>query len=188
MCDIDNPLYGPQGAAHIFGPQKGADPAMVEELDRGLRHLADIIRRDLHMEVHQIPGAGAAGGMGAGMRAFFGGTLRMGIETVLDTVRFDAIAGDADLVLTGEGRIDLQSIRGKVVIGVARRAKKLKVPVVAIVGDIGDDIEAAYQEGVSGIFSINRMAKDLESVRGRAPQDLALTVRNLMFFLSSMGR
>ena len=125
MCDIDNPMYGETGAAYIFGPQKGADPEMVKELDAGLRHLGEVIKRDLGRDLTTVPGGGAAGAMGVGMMAFFHSTLQMGIETVLDTVAFDDMIGDADYIFTGEGKLDTQSLRGKVVIGVARRAKIL---------------------------------------------------------------
>lgn len=187
MCDIDNPMFGPRGAAHVFAPQKGADEEAVECLDSGLRHLAELIRRDLGLEVAHIPGAGAAGAMGAGAFAFFGASLEPGIEAVLDTVGFESLAEGADLILTGEGKIDRQSLRGKVVIGVSRRAKKLDIPVVAIVGDIGDDIEAVYQEGVNGIFSINRVAMDFNHAKKRSEEDLALTVDNLMRFIQRMS-
>ncbi len=186
MCDIDNPLCGPQGAAAVFGPQKGADEAMVQRLDAGLRHLAKLVRRDLGIGILDLPGAGAAGGMGGGTVAFLGARLEMGIETVLNTVSFNELAADADLVLTGEGKLDVQSLRGKVVIGVARRTKKLHVPLIAIVGDIGDAVEQAYTEGVSGIFSINRVAVPYAEAKVRAHSDLALTVDNLFRFIHNM--
>lgn len=188
MCDIDNPLYGPSGAAYVFGPQKGASPKIVEQLDAGLRHLSEIIRRDLGVDVAEIPGGGAAGGMGAGMVAFFGSSLQMGIETVLDTVRFSELLENTDMVFTGEGKIDGQSLRGKVVIGVARRAKQKGVPVVAVVGDIGDNVEGAYDEGVSAVFSINRVAVDFRQARTRAKSDLALTMDNLMRFVDCLKK
>ncbi len=187
MCDIDNPLCGPQGAAAVFGPQKGADSAMVARLDEGLRHLAEVVRRDTGCNAMDEPGAGAAGGMGYGMLACFGAKLQMGIETVLDTVSFETLARRADVILTGEGRMDGQSLRGKVVMGIARRAKPLGVPVVAVVGDIGDDVAPAYEQGVTGIFSINRVAQDFEKVRARSKNDLALTMDNLVRFCVSMG-
>ena len=187
MCDIDNPFYGPTGAAYIFGPQKGADEQMVKILDANLQSLAAVIQKDCNIDVQAIPGSGAAGGMGGGMAAFFGSRLQMGIETVLETVNFDNLLQDADLVLTGEGKIDGQSLRGKVVIGVARRAKRAEVPVLAIVGDIGDDVEGAYDEGVSGIFSINRVAVEFKKAKPRAPQDMEKTIDNLMRFTKRMG-
>lgn len=180
MCDIDNPLCGPQGAAHVFGPQKGADAAAVERLDAGLAHLAEVLARDVGRDVRTLPGAGAAGGMGGGMAAFFKSPLQMGIDAVLDTVRFDTLAAGADAVFTGEGRLDAQSLRGKVVIGVARRAKKAGVPVVAVVGDVGEGAKAAYAEGVSAIFSINRVAVPYSEARLRAPQDLADTMDDIL--------
>jgi len=187
MCDIDNPMYGSMGASHIFGPQKGATPELVELLDAGIRHLSDIINRDLGMDLSNIPGAGAAGAMGAGMLAFFGAKLQMGIETVLDTVRFDEELIGTDMVLTGEGKIDGQSLRGKVVIGVARRAKLANIPVVAVVGDIGNDVEPAYAEGVSSIISINRVAVSFFEARHRSRSDMALTIDNFMRFCKRMG-
>jgi glycerate kinase len=186
MCDIDNPFYGPTGAAQVFGPQKGANKEMVELLDDGLKRLSETINDQLHIDVSQILGSGAAGGMGGGMVAFFGARLQKGIETVLDAVDFDSIAKDADMVFSGEGKIDSQSLRGKVVIGVACHTHKIGVPLIAIVGDIGDNIQSVYERGVSGVFSINRVAVDFEQARERCKSDLALTMDNLMRFMSSM--
>lgn len=183
MCDIDNPLYGENGAAYIFGPQKGATPDMVKELDMGLRHLDEIIQADLHLSLGDIKGAGAAGGMGCGSVAFFGSVLQMGIETILDTVKFDELLKDADYVLSGEGKFDTQSLRGKVVLGIATRTKKANVPLIAIVGGIGDGIEEAYERGVSGIFSINRVPEDFQVSRKKSTQNLYLTVDNLMRYM-----
>lgn len=188
MCDISNPLTGTKGAAHVFAPQKGADHETVLRLDGGLRHLAQMVRHQLGLEIETMPGAGAAGGMGGGMVAFFGSRLEMGIEAVLDTVEFDRLLAGADLVFTGEGKIDSQSLGGKVVIGVAGRAKKQHVPTIAIVGDIGDPIEAAYDMGVSGIFSINRVAVPYEQAKPRAKEDLRRTMGNLCRWMKAMGR
>ena len=185
MCDIDNPLYGETGAAYVFGPQKGADEEMVKLLDEQLRAAAKVIESELGINVSLMPGAGAAGGMGAGTVAFFNAALRMGIEAVLDTVKFDELAIGADYIFTGEGRIDTQSLRGKVVIGVSRRAMKYKIPVIAIVGDISDGIESAYEQGVSGIFSINRVAVPFPEARQRAREDLRLTMDNLIRFIKT---
>ena len=181
MCDIDNPLCGPTGAAAVFGPQKGADAAMVARLDAGLHHLAEVLRRCLGADVEDLPGAGAAGGMGAGMAAFFRSRLQPGIETVLDTVRFGEVVRDADLILTGEGKLDSQSLRGKVVSGVAKRAGG--VPVIAVVGDVGDGIETVYGMGVTAVFSINRVAVPYEKARLRAEGDLRATVTDIMRLL-----
>jgi len=180
MCDIDNPLYGESGAAYVFSPQKGASPETVKLLDDNLKACAATVKSELGVDVADLPGAGAAGGMGAGMVAFFGATLKAGIDTVLDTVNFEHIAADADMIITGEGRIDSQSLRGKVVIGIAQRAKEINVPVVAIVGDIGDNMEPAYELGVTAIYSINRVAVPFSVAKHRSKSDLALTVDTLM--------
>ena len=187
MCDIDNPFYGPTGAAAIFGPQKGADEAMVADLDGKMKHLASVIEEQIGVDLQEIPGSGAAGGMGGGMKAFFGARMQMGIDAVLETTGFEKLAADADVVFTGEGKVDTQSLRGKVVIGVARKAKKMGIPVIAVVGDIGDDIEAAYGEGVTGIFSTNRVAVPYKEARLRAKSDMKLTMDNILRFMKSMG-
>lgn len=188
MCDIDNPFYGSDGAAAVYGPQKGADEAMVKALDGKMRKLAGVIKRDCGADVQSIPGSGAAGGMGGGMVAFFGSRLQMGIETVLDVVGFSSLLDGADFVYTGEGRIDGQSLRGKVVIGVAHEARAKGVKVIAFVGDIADNIEGAYDEGVTAIFSINRVAIPYKEQRPRAKSDLGLTVDNLLRYQKSLGQ
>jgi len=184
MCDIDNPLYGESGAAYVFAPQKGADAEMVRMLDQNLRSAAQTVKEQLSVSLDEVPGAGAAGGMGGGMLAFFGARLQMGITTVLDALAFEQKARGADFIFTGEGKLDTQSLRGKVVVGVARRAQKIGVPVIAVVGDIGDGIDAVYEEGVCAVFSINRVAVDFSQAKLRSRQDMALTMDNLMRFLS----
>ena len=188
MCDIDNPLCGPTGASAVFGPQKGADPELVGRLDGNLRHLAEVIRRDLGAEILDLPGAGAAGGMGGGAAAFWNGKLRMGIETVLDTVGFDEIVRGARLVITGEGRLDSQSLRGKVVSGVAARAKQAGVPVVALVGAVGEGADGIYDLGVCGVFTTNHRPESFEEARLHAADNLRRTIRNLMGFLKAMEK
>ena len=188
MCDIDNPLCGPMGAAAVFGPQKGAGPAMVRRLDEGLRHLAEVIRRDLGRDVLELPGGGAAGGFGAGAAAFFASPLRMGIDVVLELTAFDEKAADADLIITGEGRLDSQSLRGKVVIGVARRAKALGVPAAALVGASETDMAAAYGEGVSGVFPINPAPAVFEEVKAHCQENLRFTAANLVRFYRAVRR
>ena len=186
MCDIDNPLCGPTGASEVFGPQKGADPEMVRRLDGNLRHLAEVIRRDLGAEILDLPGAGAAGGMGGGAAAFWNGKLQMGIETVLDTVDFDEIVRGARLVITGEGCLDGQSLRGKVVSGVAARARRAGVPVVALVGAVGEGADGIYDLGVCGVFTTNHRPEPFEEARLHAADNLRRTIRNLMGFLKAM--
>ena len=180
MCDIDNPLYGENGAAYIFGPQKGADPEMVKVLDRNLRAFSETVKKALGMDLSGLEGGGAAGGMGAGMSCFFGAKLQMGIETVLETVGFDHLLEDADVVFTGEGRLDSQSLRGKVVIGIARHTKPKKVPLIAVVGCIEDPIDSVYEEGVTAVFTTSRAIIPFEQVKLRCEDDLRRTMDNLM--------
>lgn len=183
MCDIDNPMYGENGAAYIFGPQKGADPAMAAELDRGLRHAATVMERDLGFSAAERPGSGAAGAMGAGMVAFFDARLQMGIEAILDAVGFDEMIRDADMIFTGEGKLDSQSLRGKVVAGVARRARRQNKSVVAVVGGAGENMGPIYETGVSAVFTINRLPQDLSISRHYAQENLAFTMDNILRFL-----
>ena len=189
MCDIDNPMYGPTGAAYVFAPQKGADPDMVKELDDGLRHLAQRIACTLGRDESHTPGAGAAGAMGMGMLSFFGSKLQMGIQTVLDVVRFEELAADADYIITGEGKLDSQSLRGKVVIGVAQRAKALGKPVLAIVGGVDDEaVQEAFEQGVTAVFPINRLPQDFSVSRYHSEENLSHTADNIMRLLAAEQR
>jgi len=141
-CDVTNPLTGPRGASAVYGPQKGATPEMVAELDAALHHFAEIIRRDLGVDVEQLPGAGAAGGLGAGLVAFAGARLQPGAEMVMEALHLDERLMDAQLVITGEGRLDSQTARfGKGPAAVARHAKNAGIPVVAIGGSVADETE-----------------------------------------------
>lgn len=185
MCDIDNPLYGEAGAAAVFAPQKGADAAMVARLDAGLRHLGQVAARCLGRDFSHLPGAGAAGGLGFGIAAFCGAQLRMGIDAVLDAVGFDSLLPGTDVVFTGEGKIDSQSARGKVVSGVAARCRKAGVPVVAVVGQIGQGFEEMYQQGLTAVFSINRAAQPFAESRFHAGENLALTMENIARLLAA---
>ena len=183
MCDIDNPMHGPTGAAYVFGPQKGADPETVAFLDSQLVSLDETIRRELGRQVADIPGAGAAGAFGAGMVAFFQAQLRPGIEAVLDLVGFDDMLEGCDMVFTGEGRLDSQSLRGKVLSGVGKRARAHGVPVVAIVGGVTPDTEDVCdcQDAIiSAIFTINRQAMDFEKSKGSSHQNYQRTFENIL--------
>jgi len=153
-CDVKNPLCGKDGASRIYGPQKGATKEMCYQLDDALSNYARVIKRDLGIDVYNIPGAGAAGGMGAGMVAFLGAELKQGIEIVSDTVGLSEHLKGAALVFTGEGRIDGQTFFGKTVAGVAAKARVLRIPVVAIVGEIAGDVRAIYEYGVDVVMSI----------------------------------
>ena len=186
MCDIDNPLCGERGAAAVFAPQKGADAAMVAELDSGLSHMAQIIHTQLGKEVSQLPGAGAAGGFGAGAVAFLNSELRPGIEVILDSVGFEQHLQNCDLVITGEGRIDGQSLGGKVPVGVARRAKGSGVPVIAIVGITGDGYEAVYDEGITAVFTTNRAALPFEQAKARSAADYRSTLNDILRLIKAL--
>lgn len=188
MCDIDNPLCGPAGAAAVFGPQKGADAAMVARMDAGLRHLAETLEKDVGMEVLTLAGGGSAGGFGAGAAAFFGGQLRMGIDVVLDLMDFDRKCRGASLVITGEGHLDSQSLRGKTVVGVARRARALGVPAAALVGGCETALDAVYAEGVSGVFPIHPALCTWPQAAARTEEDLRFTMGNLLRFMAALRR
>lgn len=189
MCDIDNPMYGPRGAAYIFGPQKGADEAAVKRLDDNLQHLAAVIEKDLGLKVAEVPGSGAGGAMGAGTIAFFGARLQSGIDTVLEAVHFEELARQADVIFTGEGRLDSQSLQGKVVIGIARRARELRCPVIAVVGGVDDaGLEPAYDQGVSAVFSINRLPQDFAVSRHKSRDNLQATAENIFRLLKLQER
>jgi glycerate kinase len=153
-CDVDNPLCGPRGASAVFGPQKGAGRAMVDRLDQNLAHLADVIQRDLGVDVLDLPGAGAAGGLGAGLVAFARGQIRSGIDLVLEAVEIDRHLATAVVCFTGEGAIDSSSTGGKVVAGLARRAQARGRPVIALAGTIGPGAFEVLDEGVTAIFSL----------------------------------
>jgi len=153
-CDVTNPLCGPEGASAVYGPQKGASPEMVAELDRNLARLATIIERDLRRSVAEIPGAGAAGGLGAGLVAFAGGKLESGVDLVLGAVRLADRLRAADLCLTGEGALDAQSAFGKTIAGVARLANSMGVPTFALAGSIGEGAEQTLAHGLDAYFSI----------------------------------
>ncbi len=188
MCDVENPLYGPTGAAHIFGPQKGADEEMVERLDSGLRSLDAAFQRELGLSLAQMPGAGAAGGMGAGCVAFLGAELKSGIEAVLDMVEFDRTLEDADLVITGEGRIDSQSVHGKVISGIAKRTQSRGVPLVAIVGGIAQGAEEAYSLGVTAMFGIDREAVAFSEYAHRTRENYQRTLEDILRLVRAVER
>lgn len=179
MCDVDNPLCGERGAAYVFAPQKGADDAMVKRLDAGLSHFAQVVRRDTGLDVLSLPGGGAAGGLGAGLAAFFGAKLRRGTDVVLDTVGFDAMLDGADIVFTGEGRFDSQSMDGKLVSGVAARAKAARVPVIVLAGD-ARDVAGAHEAGVTAVFPINRSPGTFEELKPLCTENMRVSVTEIL--------
>jgi glycerate kinase len=153
-CDVDNPLCGENGASNVFGPQKGATPEMIRILDKNLEHYAAVIERDMGVQVKDVSGAGAAGGLGAGMMAFLNADLKPGVEIVIDAVDLKSKLKGSDLVITGEGGCDFQTVKGKTPYGVARTAKEAGVPAVIIAGNIGAGTEVLYDHGVAGIFTL----------------------------------
>lgn len=178
-CDVDNPLCGPKGASQVFGPQKGATPEMVAQLDANLAHYAAIIKAQIGRDVKEMAGAGAAGGMGAALLGLLNASLRPGIEIVMDAVNLTDIVADADLVITGEGRIDSQTIHGKTPIGVARTAKKFHLPVIGIAGCLAADCDAVYDHGIDAVFSVVPRAMTLPEALDEAAFNLQMTARNI---------
>lgn len=183
MCDVTNPLYGPNGAAMVYAPQKGATPEMVKLLNEQLIQFDYILQNQLGYSIAALPGAGAAGGFGAGAVAFLQAKLQSGIDTVLKLTKFEKQIQFADLVITGEGKLDQQSLQGKVISGIAKRTFPYHIPTVAIVGDIGEDITSIYQMGISAVFSINQVAIPFSESKKRSKQDLARTAENILRFL-----
>lgn len=180
LCDVKNPLYGKNGAAYVYAPQKGADEKMVAALDRNLKYLSDLLTEKYKIDVSALEGGGAAGGVGAGMKAFFNAELKSGIETVLSLVPKSETEG-ADLVLTGEGRMDNSSLSGKVVGGVAEFFKG-KAPVIAVVGEIARELDIARAEALPlrGIFSLIRTTGNFSEIAPFAAEDLELAVSQII--------
>ncbi|WP_318407885.1 glycerate kinase [Photobacterium leiognathi] len=178
-CDVDNPLCGEKGASQVFGPQKGAIPEMVAQLDNNLAHYAEVIKRDLGKDVKDMAGAGAAGGMGAALLGLFNAQLRPGIEIVMDAVNLADALKDADLVITGEGRIDSQTIHGKTPIGVARTAKRFNKPVIGIAGSLSYDCNVVHEHGIDAVFSVVPRSVSLAEALAEAAINVELTARNV---------
>jgi len=163
--DVNNPLCGPQGASRIYGPQKGATPEIIEELDESLAYFAELIKRDLHKDIKDIPGAGAAGGLGASLIAFLNAELRPGIEIMIEAVKLEQAIKDADLVITGEGKIDSQTIYGKAPIGVAKIAKKHNIPVVAVAAIIEEDSRIFQSYGIDTLIKVSEPPMRLSEIK-----------------------
>ncbi|MEW4211572.1 glycerate kinase [Priestia megaterium] len=178
-CDVDNPLTGATGASAVFGPQKGATPDMVKQLDRNLAHYAAVIEKEMDIHIQNVPGAGAAGGLGGGLLAFLSAELKPGVDIVIEATQLESYIKNADLVITGEGRIDGQTIYGKTPIGVAKTAKKHSVPVIAIAGSIGVGSEAVYEHGISALFSVVPGAVTLPEALEKAGENIERTAKNV---------
>jgi glycerate kinase len=178
-CDVNNPLCGDRGASAVFGPQKGASPEMIQVLDKALYKYGKLMAQMTGREVIDIAGAGAAGGMGAALLGFLGAELKPGVEIVIDALGLADIVCDADLVITGEGRLDSQTITGKTPIGVAKVAKRFNRPVIALAGGLKDDHEVVYQHGIDAAFSILSGVTTLPDALAQAEDNLRLTARNI---------
>lgn len=168
-ADVDNPLCGPNGASAVFGPQKGASPEQVEALDHALGHFADHCAQLLDEDVRDFPGCGAAGGMGFAAKAFMGAQFRPGVEVVAELAGLETLVQGADLVITGEGRFDAQTLRGKTPLGVARIAQRHAVPVVVIAGTLGEGFETLYSHGIDAAFALASGPTSLERACSEAP-------------------
>ena len=178
-CDVENPLTGAKGAAYIFGRQKGATDKTIPVLDNNLKHFAEIIRRDLKIDVENVAGAGAAGGLGAGLMAFLSAELRRGIDIVIEYSKLEEKLNGATLVITGEGSIDGQTRFGKTPYGVAQAAKKQNIPVIALAGNVGEDIDILYDYGFDSIFSILPGVQNLETALKNGEKNLERVSENI---------
>ena len=178
-CDVTNPLTGKDGASAVFGPQKGATPEMIVTLDNALAQYARVIARDLDIDVLNLAGGGAAGGMGAALYAFCGAQLRQGIEIVTDALHLADQVADADLVITGEGRIDSQTIHGKVPVGVAKVAKRFNKPVIGIAGSLTADVGVVHDHGIDAVFSVIYTICSLEDALENASENVRMAARNI---------
>ena len=178
-CDVENPLTGPCGAAAVFGPQKGASVQDVQVLDAALAHLAAVIFRHLGVNVLEWPGGGAAGGMGVAARLFLRGNMRSGIDIIMDAIGLEEAMQGATLVITGEGRLDQQTINGKASVGVARLAQRYHVPVIGLAGILGEGVEVVHQHGLEAVFSILPRLAPLETVLEQGEENLRYAAQNL---------
>ena len=187
-CDVNNPLTGPTGASAIYGPQKGATPQMVAQLDAALSHFARIVKRDIGVDIDEVPGAGAAGGLGGGMIAFTNARLRAGVDIVLGTVRLDDYLPGADLVITGEGSTDHSTIYNKAPVGVAEHAKRLGIPVVDISGSLGLGYRDVHKHGIDAAAAITLGPMTLEDASSRAAELIADATEEMMRFMKVGGK
>ncbi|MDA7746734.1 glycerate kinase [Psychromonas sp.] len=178
-CDVDNPLCGKLGATSVFGPQKGATEADIELLDAGLKHYGECIKQQLNIDVLDKPGAGAAGGMGAALMAFANASLRPGIELVLEAVRLSKYMVNTELVITGEGRIDNQTVYGKTPMGVAKVAKQFNIPVIGIAGSLGAKHQAVYECGIDAVFAAVPGAMTLQQAFADANHNVENVAENI---------
>ncbi|MFS8501634.1 MAG: glycerate kinase [Caldicoprobacter sp.] len=186
ICDVSNPLTGPHGATAVYGPQKGVTEETFNILESGMKNYERLIKETTGMDMSKVPGSGAAGGLGAALVAFFGAVLKPGIDTILDYVRFEELIEGADLVITGEGRIDGQSLYGKVPVGIARRCKSKGIKVIAIVGGMGPGAQKVYDCGIASIMPIVNAPISLDEAIARS-QELLKDAADRMFRFIKLG-
>ena len=182
-CDVNNPLTGPEGASAIYGPQKGATPEMVNTLDQALTNFAEIVEKDLGIKINDVEGSGAAGGLGGGLIAFLNGKLRKGVDIVLDFVDINKALTNTNLVITGEGQLDFQTIYNKAPIGVARRAKHLGIPVIAISGSLGENFSVVHEHGIDAASSIVSKPMTLAEASKNAPELISAATEQALRYM-----
>jgi glycerate 2-kinase len=187
-CDVRNPLFGTSGATYIYGPQKGATNEILEILEKNLIHYFGILHKKLGMNVSEIPGAGAAGGLGAGLMAFCNAELVPGFELVSKLTNPEKHISQASLIFTAEGKIDSQTAFGKTISGIAQLAKKYQVPVIALAGTVTDDLTELHRQGVTSIFAIGNQPMSLEKSKARAAELLANTTSQIMRTAKEIGK
>lgn len=178
-CDVTNPLCGPNGASAIFGPQKGATAEMVQQLDHALHHFSTIVEQQYHLNIREQPGSGAAGGMGAGLLLLPNVRLQSGVEIIINVVNLIKQVENADLIITGEGRMDSQTAQGKTPAGVAKVAKYFNKPVIAIVGSLKEDYEVVYDIGIDAVFPILHQVENLDITLKKGKENLISTAQNI---------
>jgi glycerate kinase len=186
-CDVRNPLLGPSGATYVYGPQKGATPQMLETLEKSMVHFSRILQQEMKINVSEIPGAGAAGGLGAGLMAFCKAEMISGFELVSELTNLEKHISQASLVFTAEGKIDAQTAFGKTISGVGQLAKRYKVPVIALAGMVTDDLTELYKQGVTSVFAIGNRPMSLEESKARARELLSNTTAQIMRIVTASG-
>ncbi|MBY9081395.1 glycerate kinase [Paenibacillus sp. HN-1] len=184
-CDVTSPLCGPEGASYVFGPQKGANAETAGQLDRSLNHYANVIREQLGKDLMDVPGAGAAGGLGYGLMVFLDGRLHRGVDLVIKYTGLEEMIKEADMVWTGEGSLDFQTQYGKTPLGVAAVAKKHNKPVVALAGRVGEDIEMLYEKGIDSVFGIMKEAGSIEEALMKGRENIEKTAESIVRFMYS---
>ena len=187
-CDVSNPLCGEEGASAVYGPQKGATPEMVAQLDSALDNFAEVVKRDIGTEIRDVPGTGAAGGLGGGLMAFLNGTLRSGVDIMLEAVGLEERLEDADLAITGEGQMDFQTVYNKAPIGVARMANGRGIPVIAVSGSLGEGFGEVHEAGIDAVSAITSGPMTLEEASSRAYELVAAASEEAMRLMKVGGQ